>query len=459
MTFLERLSLGTTEVLGKRRKSVKDQFAKTQRKQVKNTKQRNSAKNKKSAQPPPPKPPEELLEQQPENVNDQSLVAPVPEDQRVGDQSTDDEQEDDTEEPTEARDVYIGKKTCKEGRLAKLRSIKPYLVVIAGISEAEKLGGFFRDIQTVLRAGIEIELLLGKKPSTKNQGIDTIYAYLASEKVAKFLGAKAKHREIPVYIQDMTLNLTKSRPFDGVSFGPKVEAALGGNSQLLAVELQEAFENLKECEGAESQGGEIPAMQMNQLVPLNYFRFLDPHPQKYAFYTGDIPAGAGRSGMIYVHCEKKNADLFLKEMKAFKQPDQFYTDALFLSDIDYGFKGPTIKPVEVKPSNCVILTFAAAFEPNKKITVKNKNDVEGEGEHTMLQMLNIYASSIMSKDSNKTVGNFVKGNLVQGTRNLHFSKDMKRCIVWGTTAPMSVKEDEIKRLFPEVTDVDARFSR
>jgi hypothetical protein len=83
--------------------------------------------------------------------------------------------------------------------------------------------------------------------------------------------------------------------------------------------------------------------------------------------------------------------------------------------------------------------------------------VHATKDETELDELHMAAKKHMNVDITN-VGSFVNTNRFIGTHVAHFSRDFKICILWGTTAPISVKTEEMLKELDFVKTIDDTYA-
>lgn len=379
-----------------------------------------------------PMPPAKLVEQNPENITEDYTT----------------EQEKRVRKPSETPSVKIGESNPTEGRYSYIQESLPILLVFSSMKKYSATLEFFKEVENIIGNKSLTERLLGNPPSPQNRGLDSVYAYLISDKVENTIKDKISGLGIPHYMGDMSKNLTKGRPFDGLAFGTELEDS-AGSAQAISRALQESFEELRQQET--ERAGLISALQIDNSIGLKYLRFLNIKNIPRLYYLGGRPSGAGRSGLYYALCNKAEADNFIKEMSEFNHPSAFYSDLFYMSDIDPAFRA--VEPQKAYPFNCIILTKNSGFKIDDEFTLPGLDE-----KITLLEALSRYMTTVVLKRTNKPIGKFVKSMYVLENNVVTLSKDAKKCILWGEVGPLTVNAAEIKEVFG-VDKVDLTYSK
>lgn len=265
----------------------------------------------------------------------------------------------------------------------------------------------------------------------------------------------------------------------------------------------------------EDSGQKIPAVEIGNRIPLDYLRFLNKKQRPVKMYIGDWPAGSGSVDSIYALADKQETDMFLKRIKALNMPSLFYRGIFETSDIDAGFK--KIDPESFTPANALILDAVDTFDPQeivqpdednqelykaaaKGFSSKELDELNGKIEDlekvaerarltdkwptgmdekkyqeqiknlnleldkeaskskvTQLHMLHAYAKTVLGSMTKKT-GTFLNGKYTIGTHVANFSKDMKRCILWGSLSKhVTIDKAEILKQMPFIKKVNTDY--
>lgn len=367
--------------------------------------------------------------------------------------------------------------------LKKIRGLKdPYLFVLSP-SEPDNYQTFVKNSKILPKLQQEGTMFLEsgdkKKVGASQKGI-SVYFVSGNDKVAlleELKVAKPAHMLGPLVEKGETIDtfFNTENPFTDLSLsGKKLDARL-------VEELNAKWRR----HTAESSGNRVPAVQVNALVPLNYFRLLNKEQREIEMYLGDRPSGAGLSGAAYITTKSDTeATSFVNLIKKFKMPSLFYKHLYADSDIDPKFKSAT--PIQFKPSN--VLVLIGKFNPNAPVEitkdslevakdlipseiqkawstrlqlteqttqVKQADKLLKESnrvikEFTQLDILDSFAKNIL-KNPTKNSGAFVKSQYFIGTQIVHFNADMTICFLWGAiTQKATLDKGEVLKQLPFV---------
>ena len=198
-----------------------------------------------------------------------------------------------------------------------------------------------------------------------------------------------------------------------------------------------------------SSGNVVPAVQINNRIPINFLRLLSKKQRDLDMYLGDRPTGAGMSGAAYIPTTSESeAAAYLSLMKKFKMPSLFYKYFYVDADIDDKFKRTDPQPFT--PSNVLILM--GAFKPKEPVTIteEHKGIINNTDATTQLDLLHAFADKVL-KNPVKNHGSFVQGQYFIGTTVANFNVDMSVCFLWGSvTQKITLDKGEVLKQLPFV---------
>jgi hypothetical protein len=199
---------------------------------------------------------------------------------------------------------------------------------------------------------------------------------------------------------------------------------------------------------SESSGNVIPAVQINNRVPISFLRMLSKEHKELYMYLGDRPSGAGMSGAAYIPTKSEaEAAAFVSLMRKFKFPSLFYKYLYVDSDIDAKFKRTA--PQMFTPKNVLILM--GKFKPEEEVTLtEDQQSLLKEKKATQLELLHAFAQKVL-KNQVRNPGSFVKGSYTIGTVIANFNADMSICFLWGSaTDKVTVTKSDVLKQLPFV---------
>jgi hypothetical protein len=272
---------------------------------------------------------------------------------------------------------------------------------------------------------------------SESDALTLTFAYLVAGRDVDTLVRKAEN--LITHKENFENKIGTSSPFQAVKFPAPLEDALGGDARRLRQAMQTSYTKVMSGGDGGGEGGAVSALQMQATIPINYMRFLSPKNGPREFYTGGTPSRAGREGMLYVLCDKKESDLFIKTVKEFAPPNNFFDELFYVSNIDSDFKG-TEPRKSGSLDNCLILSAEKKFEKE------------------MLPTLHKVANSIAGEELRPY--KFVDGTIVKGDMVVHMNKNMTKCILWLGSKPITLKKDDEEALKKMgVADIDTTFTK
>jgi len=422
-------------------------------------------------------PKKEAPKQQEKEPEQQEPTQPEPKEKDAPEENTEDT------EPTEDDGVDVG--DAQRINVGKFRSLKnPYIFILdprkryaeyRNFLATDEEGEVQKASQVLPKA---IKFLVSKK--LKSQEGSPVVVYFLDGKQANDLKAELKKESRPHFILsefDKTL-FDQDEPFSDLKLGEVVV------EKLLAEELNKVWMEA----ASQSSGNPVPVVQANTLVPLNFFRLLSKEQRPVEMYIGNQPEGAGSEDTIYVLASEAEAEAFMKLVRKFKMPSNFYERMSANSDIDADFKN--IDPQNFTPANVLILTADGQFKPRQQVEITDDNKelaalakedtkeildkisvllekkkdkkikpdevkkldaeivkLQEESKIDQLAMLHAYARSVLGSRIKKA-GTFVKTKITIGTHIVNFNDNMTMCFLWGSqvTHPKVITTEVVKQL-------------
>jgi tellurite resistance protein len=392
-------------------------------------------------------------------------------------------------EDTEPTDDEVDVGDAQKINVGKFRSLKnPYIFILDPRKRYAEYRNFLvPDEEDEVKKASQvlpkaIKLLVSKK--LKSQEGSPVVVYFLDGKQANDLKAELKKESRPHFILaefDKSL-FDQDEPFSDLKLG---EVAV---EQLLVDEMNKVWMEA----ASQSSGNPVPVVQANTLVPLNFFRLLNKVQRPVEMYIGNQPEGAGSEDTIYVLASEAEAEAFMKLVRKFKMPSNFYERMSANSDIDAEFKN--IDPQSFTPANVLILMADGQFKPKQQVEITEVNKelaelakedtkeildkisslhaqrnkfkhykkvnpdevkkldaeiakLQEETKITQLAMLHAYARSVLGSRIKKA-GTFVKTKITIGTQIVNFNDSMTICFLWGSqvTHPKVTTADVVKQL-------------
>jgi hypothetical protein len=421
-------------------------------------------------------PKQEAPKQEKEPTQQEKTPPAEPEEEAAPPEETEDtEPTDDDADVGDAQRINVG----------KFRSLKnPYIFILDPRKRYAEYRNFISpDKEDEVQKASQvlpkaIKFLVSKK--LKSQEGSPVVVYFLDGKQANDLKAELKKESRPHFILaefDKSL-FDQDEPFSDLKLG---EVAV---EQLLVDEMNKVWMEA----ASQSSGNPVPVVQANTLVPLNFFRLLNKVQRPVEMYIGNQPEGAGSEDTIYVLASEAEAEAFMKLVRKFKMPSNFYERMSANSDIDAEFKN--IDPQNFTPANVLILTADGQFKPRQQVEITEDNKelaelakedtkeildkissliekkkdkkikpdevkkldaeiakLQEESKIDQLAMLHAYARLVLGSRIKKA-GTFVKTKITIGTHIVNFNDNMTICFLWGSqvTHPKVNTADVVKQL-------------
>jgi len=320
----------------------------------------------------------------------------------------------------------------EQTRIQEIRSMSPFLFVVSSRGQAQDWANFLAQASSsVLENKGEAQKIFPMAGSPPSGALDGIHAYLVKGGHEQRLGAMAKDLKFSISPFDDKL-FEVGHPFTSVKIAEDFKPEVGNNENILLEALNKTWAAVKKLPAVlKDVGGVMSALQMSNSIPLNYSRFLSKQHQKWPYHVSGMPSNAGTPGFIYILCTESEANLFLREMKNFKQPPLFYQQLAFFSDIDPDFK--TIPPQTFNPQNALIVTNKQKFSENDE-------------ERGKIQQ---FAKDVMGSVI-RLAGRLIKSRWINGDLVVNYSIDAAKAIVWGSSHGVSENRNALTEKFAEI---------
>lgn len=316
----------------------------------------------------------------------------------------------------------------------------PQYFMISGRKFPDKLQGFLGENKNILQSKNALLFFKG----TKNE-LEHFYLWFVAGLVLNKLVESAKTAQIPFAYGPLPKSFfSEDTPFNSLKFSKELVDAIGGNQESFRKSLNIQW-NKARAQNNENAVDSFPSFQMDSKIDVNYLRFFNQKRREYELYVGGQVPNAGQMGFMYPLVSSQESEAFKKFFQNFVMPAPFYRDMFELSDVDPDFKN--VDPTKITPANALIV-FAldgTKFEPNTKYA---GNKTQLEGLESLAQLLG--APKIKPKLGNTRV--------IIGSRNVHFSKDFTKAIVWcGHQGKKPPAPADVSKALPFVKGYDDSF--
>jgi len=405
----------------------------------------------------------------------------------------------------EEDDLVGGSKTTSVKLNDIRRLTKPYILILNPRGDTANYEKVMADKSKMTELGRCIHFMESKVVKDGNHGLDL---YFLNDSQVKKVAEELQKLKIQYSLMPAKEGFhEENMPFTGMqiddkTFGKKIDDLTG-----YVNELNQFWSHLDD-----DSGQKVPAIEMSNKIPLDFLRFIDRKQREVKLYVGGRPAGAGSEDSMYaLVSDYQEATDFTKLLKYLNLPSLFYRGLYETSDIPADFK--KIDPETYTPSNALILEAKETFDPKEviepnednmdlfkvaakgfdsehmvrlnsqleelnKVAEKSKltgnwpkkmdeakyteevkrieDEIEKEAgsvKVTQLHLLHAYAKSILGNPTRNT-GMYLVGKYIIGTYVVNFSKDFKRCILWGSPLKhVTVDKDSLLKQMPFVKKV------
>jgi hypothetical protein len=299
------------------------------------------------------------------------------------------------------------------------------------------------------------------------EGLEHVYAMIVPAAFANQLVSDFSQSSLKIDSIEFHADLIpQARPFDGMTF-PSIKRD-GINEQILRQTLSGRWQADVKPElqsvSMMTDKSAVPAVQMQSTIPLDYLRFLSTTKEARKLYIGGRPPEAGNPGLVYALCAQNEYSEFVRVLETLGFKELFYYNMYYVPAVDSLFL--EYDPIEYRPASALILEAKTKFNPDiskaaprftvpeelmtskERAQAHNKPVEEGaddeleydedtgpqkdkkvvkDTQHGLLQRI----AKILMRSPVKRPGRLINGRLVFGDLLVHYSKDLKKAVLWG----------------------------